>query len=713
MVTTTRDIRELIERVHGYLRNWDAEPLQRAWVLACEAHGGQTRASGEAFVEHSLATALILADLKLDAESLIAALLHDVPEDTDVPLERIEKGFGREVAGLVDGVTKLTRIEWGSLEEVEADSLRKMFLAMADDIRVVLIKLADRLHNMRTLLAMPPEHQRKKSQETLEIYAPLAARLGIWQWKWELEDLSLRYLEPQKYQEIADRLNERRAKREEDIAGVVEILRQRLAEEGIRAEIIGRPKHLYSIYQKMDRKGVDFDQIYDVRAVRVVVDTVKDCYAVLGTVHSLWHPIPREFDDYIAKPKENMYQSLHTAVVGPEGKALEVQIRTHEMHHVSEYGIAAHWRYKAPGRADVAVEHRINWLRQVMEWRQDLLDAEEFVDSLKTDLFPERVYIFTPKGDIVDLPAGATSLDFAYRIHTDVGHLCRGAKINGRLMSLDTKLQDGDQVEIITHKKGGPSRDWLNPNLGYVATSRARQKIRLWFKKQDRTENITQGRAILEKELRRLGLEEKSFDEVARLLKFEKVDDLLASIGYGDINAHQIATRLLELEQAAEAELPSHVTPPRVEAPAGITVQGTEGLLTRLARCCNPVPGDAIVGFITRGRGVTVHRRECRQVLRQNGGERVIQVDWGRSLTEVYPVVIKIRAYDRAGLVRDVAQIVADEKVSMASAAAETSSDHTATITATLQISNVEKLSRILTRLERLPNVFEVTRQLG
>ncbi len=704
------EIETLIEEVKEYYPQCDPDLIRRSYEVASQAHDGQMRASGQPYVQHSLETAALLADLRLDPATIAAAILHDVPEDTGTPLETIRQEFGEEVAKLVDGVTKLSRITWESLEEEEAESLRKMFLAMVDDVRVVLIKLADRLHNMRTLAALPPSKQRKIAQETLEIFAPLANRLGIWQMKWELEDLALQYLDPDEYQEIADLIAERRVSRERHITAIIETLKARLAEEGIKAEITGRPKHIYSIYQKMRTKERSFDEIYDVRGVRIIVEEVKDCYAALGIVHTLWRPIPGEFDDYIAMPKDNMYRSLHTAVVGPQGKPLEIQIRTWEMHQTAELGIAAHWRYKEHVGRDTSLEAKIAWLRGLMEWRQELADAQEFIDSLKTDLFPKQVYVLTPKGDIIDLPDGATPIDFAYSIHTEIGERCRGAKVNGRLVPLNYRLQSGDQVEILTTKKGGPSRDWLNPHLGYVVTSRAKQKIRQWFRRQKREETIAQGRDILEKELKRLGIEE-SFEEIAHLFRFRRVEDLFAAIGYGDINVQQIATRLVEKEEK-EPELPT-VAPPTPPI-SGITVLGVGDLLTRVARCCHPLPGDKVVGYVTRGHGVTIHRHDCGNILRRTDKERLIEVEWGTDRKQVYPVMIKVVAFDRKGLLKDIATIVEAEDVNMAAANVTTSKkDHMAVITATLEIANMAQLSRILTKIESLKNVLEARRQIG
>ena len=701
----------------------ERELLRRAFKLASKAHANQTRASGEPYIQHCLAVAQMLAELRLDTDTLAAALMHDTLEDTKVTYERLEAEFGEGIAKLVDGVTKLGQIDQLSgmserniKEDTQAESLRKMLLAMVDDVRVVLIKLADRLHNMRTLGSLP-EHKRKRiARETLEIFAPLANRLGIWQIKWELEDLSFRHLEPETYKEIATLIDERRLDRERYIAIIVTRVREELAHAGVNADVRGRPKHIYSIFRKMRRKGVDFNQIYDVRGVRVMVESTGDCYAALGVIHSLWRPIPGEFDDYISTPKDNMYRALHTAVVGPEGKPLEVQIRTNEMDYTAELGIAAHWRYKEGHRQDPVFDNKIAWLRQLMEWRQEVTDAHEFIDSLKTDVFQDRVYTFTPKGDIIDLPTGSTPIDFAYHIHTEVGHRCRGAKVNGRLVALDYQLQNGDQVEILVAKRGGPSRDWLTPHLGYIRTSRARSKIRQWFKRQNREENIVQGREMLERELKRLGLVETPYDQIAKRFNYDKVDDLMAAIGAGDINAHQTAGRALELAEPEEEilELPLVRTMPAAPA-TGVRVNGVGDLLTNLARCCNPLPGDEIVGYITRGRGVSIHRQECPNILRMNDRERLITVDWGTDeVTETHPVNVRVEAYDRQGLLRDIAEVVADESINLSAANIATrKKDNMATMMITLEIADIDQLSRVLARLERLPNVVEVRRQTG
>jgi GTP pyrophosphokinase len=591
-----------------------------------------------------------------------------------------------------------------------------MFMAMFSDVRVVLIKLADRLHNMRTLGSLPEERRNRIARETLEIFAPLANRLGIWQWKWELEDLGFRYVNPRGYREIAQLIDERRLERESDIEHYIELLRERMAEAGIpNAEISGRPKHIYSIHCKMEDKGLPFEQIHDIRGVRVVLDTVAQCYQVLGIVHGLWRPIPGEFDDYIATPKDNLYRSLHTAVVADDGKTLEVQIRTPSMHETAEYGIAAHWRYKEGGKQrDIEFEQKINWLRQLMEWRQDITDATEFVASLKTDVFQDRVYTFTPKGDVIDLPAGSTPIDFAYHIHTEVGHRCRGAKVNGKLVSLDYQHKNGDQVSILSAKRGGPSRDWLNPALGYVKTGRARSKIRQWFRRQDREKNIAQGREVLERELKRLDVAGMAHEKVAGLFQYDKLDEFLAAVGCGDINNQQIATRIIEAERqekAIEEEIFLPTVPSSAVVGEGITVRGTGGLLTHLGRCCSPVAGDDIVGYVTRGRGVTVHRRDCPNIFRIDEPERLIEVDWGTD-KKTYPVMIHILAYDRGGLMRDIASLVAADDINMTSINV-TTSKNIATFYATLEIADIAQLSSVLAKIERLPNVVEAKRQAG
>ncbi len=715
------DIRDLLNALPEETSPADREMIERAYRVAKKAHRRQKRASGEPYINHCVAVASILLELGAPIPAIVAGLLHDSVEDTDLTLDDLRRDFGEEVAALVDGVTKLTQLPRVSHSgkraadplatkgDLAKETLRKTFLAMGDDVRVVVIKLADRLHNMRTLSHLPIEKQQRIAQETLEIFAPLANRLGIWQMKWELEDLAFRYVHPDAYKEIASNVAERREDREAALTKICERLRQVLAEAGIEAEVSGRPKHLYSIYRKMQRKGVPFDMVYDVRGVRIIVDEEPTCYLALGVIHNHWKPVPGAFDDYIATPKDNFYQSLHTAVIYDDGKTLEVQIRTPEMHENAEYGIAAHWRYKEGRPREGAFEQRVMWLRRLMEWRQDVDDAGDFVAAMKSDVFDDRVYVFTPKGDIIDLPAGSTPIDFAYHIHTSIGNRCRGAKVNGKLVSLDTKLQTGDAVEILTAKRGGPSRDWLNPSLEMVKSQRARSKIRQWFRRQDREQNISHGRLLLERELRRLGLENLSYERIAKDMGFSQVDDMLAAVGCGDLNLGKIVATIVP-EEVEDATMPAEGMRPEAEAVISdeISVLGLSGVLTRLARCCKPAPGDPIVGYITRGRGATVHRQDCPNVLRMRDRERLVQVSWGRQ-QRTYPVSVRLRAYDRDGLMRDVSTLVANEGISMSSIHVSTKNS-LAVFDLVMGISDVTQLSRILNRLEALPNVLEARR---
>jgi len=693
----------------------DRALIERAYDAAELAHSGQDRASGEPYVQHCLNVAYILAEQHMPTAVIVAGLLHDTVEDTPYTLEDLRQNFGPEVATLVDGVTKLAQLPRVSKDgntpiDRHTESLRKTFMAMSDDVRVVLIKLADRLHNMRTLMHVKPEKQARIARETLEIFAPLANRLGIWSVKSELEDLSFRYTNPERFREIAGQISEHQADRERTMAAILGQVRQSLAAANIEAEISGRPKHIYSIYKKMERKEVGFDQVFDVRAVRIIVKDNPTCYYALGVIHNLWRPIPGQFDDYIATPKDNFYQSLHTAVRYDDGKTLEVQIRTPEMHTSAEYGIAAHWRYKEGAKRDEAYERRIKWLRSLMEWRQDVADAGEFVDALKSDVFEERVYIFTPHGDIIDLPAGATPIDFAYQVHTSVGDRCRGAKVNDKLVGLDYKLKTGEQVTILTAKRGGPSRDWLNPDLGLVRTHRALQKIRQYFRRQDREQLITQGRELLDKELKRLGIETYSYDSLARTFDYAKPEDLLFALGAGDIHGRQIAARLMDEERVAavHAQVLPTIAPRGLVRSDEVSILGTAGLLTNLARCCKPVPGDQIVGYITRGRGATIHRRDCPNVLYQKEPERIIKVSWGQA-QQTYPVAVRIMAYDRDGLMKDVSTLVAEEHINMTAISVATKNS-LATFEVTMEIADTEVLARVLARIEQLPNVIEARR---
>ncbi len=697
--------------------------LKRAYEFAIQAHAGQKRKSGEDFVVHCIEVARIVMDLGLETPVIAAALLHDVVEDTSVTLDDLEEEFGAEVAGLVAGVTKLEQISLdtekhpaGQPRDREAEFLRKTLLTMNDDVRVILIKLADRLHNMRTLGYLSPEKQIRMARETMDIFAPLVSRLGIWQLKWELEDLAFRYLEPDHYKMIARLIDERRADRNFYVGEIVKRLSTLLDEHGILADVSGRSKHIYSIWRKMDRKGLPFNQIFDVRAVRIIVPDVMSCYQVLALIHQAWRPIPGEFDDYIATPKDNIYQSLHTAVIREDGKTLEVQIRTAEMHNHAEYGIAAHWRYKEDitlrRGGDEIFERRMKHVRDMLEVGRGVDDADEFLDALRSDALRDRVYVFTPRGDIIDLPAGSTPIDFAYHIHTEIGHRCRGAKVNGKLVPLDHTLDVGDRVEILTAKRGGPSRDWLNPSLGYVRTKRAAGKIRHWFRRQDREKMIALGREILDREMKRLAVEKMSHDRVTELFGLDSTEDLLAQIGFGDIHPQHIATRILEMGRASQDldafEVTSTSTPTRPRSSDDIRIHGTGGLLTTLAQCCTPVQGDPIVGYITRGRGVTVHRQDCSNVLNLDP-ERLITVEWGAAPETRYHVPVIIRAYDREGLMRDIGAAVADAHINMRDITVRTQ-NHIATFSVIMEVESAAQLSDILSRIARLPNVVEARR---
>jgi GTP pyrophosphokinase len=726
----------------------DREMIMRAYQMAEQAHRGQKRASGEPYISHCLAVAAILAEMRVPPAVVAAGLLHDTLEDTSLPVETIRSEFGEEVVKLVDGVTKLTNLPRVSKTEemiapisdtpdaagerrhaaaddepeveqpnlrsrkrdLASETLRKTFLAMGDDIRVVLIKLADRLHNMRTLGFMPEAKRVRIGKETLDIFAPLANRLGIWQIKWELEDLAFRYVDPEKFKEIAENLAERRADRESKIRQIIQDLHTTLQQNGIQAEITGRPKHIYSIYKKMVTKGKAFEMVRDLRGVRLIVADIPTCYAALGVIHTHWRPIPHEFDDYIAAPKDNFYQSLHTAVIYDDGKALEIQIRTAEMDQSAEYGIAAHWRYKEGTHRDLDYEQRITWLRKLMEWRQDVEDAQEFVDGMKTDVFQDRAYVFTPKGDIIDLPAGSTPIDFAYHVHTEIGNRCRGAKINGKLVTLDYALRTGDQVEILTAKQGGPSRDWLNPNLGMVRTQRARAKIKQWFKKQDEEQNLSQGRLILERELRRLGLSNYNIDELIHDFGYTAEEDFFVGIGCGDLSIGRVINKLSEADQAKIDDILN--ARPSVEgknaSDTTVTVVGLKGILTTMARCCNPAPGDQIIGYITRGRGATIHRQDCPNMLRQQERERLVKVSWGEP-QRTYPVSVQVKAYDRQGLMGDISTILNNEGVNLIDIDLKIT-HNLAVIDLVLEVETIEKLSKVLTKIENLPNVMEAHR---
>lgn len=743
-------IESLLESLPQKYNHADRDLVLRAYKVAEKAHEGQKRVSGEPYVNHCLSVAAILSEMRVPPSVISAGLLHDTVEDTDITIDDIRRDFGDEITVLVDGVTKLTqlpRVTRGDQHQGEdareeeqrqiaarrgipdpdtealkitrsrgydlvSETLRKTFLAMGEDVNVVLIKLADRLHNMRTLGRLPDKKRRRIAQETLDIFAPLANRLGIWNIKWELEDLGFRYVKPQIYKDIAEDLVARRSQREAGMEVIKSQLGKYLSQQGIEADITARPKHIFSIYKKMVRKGVPFELVYDVRGIRIIVPDIPSCYSALGVIHTHWRPIPGEFDDYIAVPKDNFYRSLHTAVVYDDGKTLELQIRNPEMNQNAEYGIAAHWRYKEGSPRDEDYERRILWLRSLMEWRQDVDDAREFVDSMKTDVFQDRVYVFTPKGDIIDMPIGSTPIDFAYHVHTDVGHRCRGAKVNGRLVSLEYTLKTGDKLEILTAKRGGPSRDWLNPNLGLVKTQRARSKIRRWFKRQARDKNIGHGKGLLEKELRRLGLTGVNLDQLAREFEYRNVDQMHEAIGCGDVPLGRLINHLtIEEKEEEDHETALGLKPfsdkirPTEDT---ISVLGLKGLLTSMARCCNPAPGDEIVGYITRGRGATIHRQDCPNILRVKDRERIVRVSWGEP-KHTYPIPVRIKAYDRNGLMKDVSTLIADEGINMTGVKADVSRN-LAVFDLTLEVIDIAELSRVLDRLENLPNVMEAQR---
>jgi GTP pyrophosphokinase len=700
-------------RIADHLEPPAQKMVRKAYERAASAHTGQRRLSGEDYVNHPLEVAAILADLELDAETIAAALLHDTVEDTALTADEVEREFGPEVARLVEGVTKLGRIALRSDQQQQAENIRKMMVAMAEDLRVVLIKLADRLHNMRTLDPLPEVKRRKISRETLDIYAPLAHRLGIGQIRWELEDLAFRNLEPDAYDDVVKRIARKRNERESLVSDLREILARELEKKvGIKAEITGRPKHIYSVWQKMTRENKDFSEIYDLSAIRVQVETLGECYAVLGVVHSLWKPVPGRFKDYVAMPKSNGYQSLHTTVITHTGEPIEIQIRTHEMHRIAEFGVAAHWTYKEGGK-DASFDQKLSWLRSLLEWQNEVGDAESFLDTVKVDLFQDEVYVFTPKGDVLNLPAESTPVDFAYRIHTEVGHRCIGAKVNGRMVPLDYELKNGEIVEILTSKAPhGPSRDWLN----FVKSASAKERIRKWFKSQRREENVAKGHDLLDKELHRMhrvnlvDLEEGKLAEIAAMHKFGAIDDFLAAIGYGDLSPHSVVMRMA-LRADGDGDLHAIPLIPNVQPTPRVLVRGEKGILTKVAPCCQPVPGDAIVGYTTRGRGVTVHRADCINAVNAQDRARVVPVDWDADATHLYPVAIKIEAWDRQGLLRDIATIVAENRVNMSALEVHVYDDKTAVVSATVEIDSLAQLSRLMEKLEGVKDVHTVARE--
>ena len=722
-------LKEFMDYVHSYLGDDECDQIMKAFTLADKAHEGQFRASGEPYIMHPLAVAEILAHLQIDHITLIAALLHDVVEDTEYTKEDIEKLFGAEVTFLVDGVTKLNQFQYETKEDRQMENYRKMILAMAKDVRVVVIKLGDRLHNMRTLKHMRSDKQKRIAKETLEIFAPLAHRLGIFNVKWELEDLSFRYLEPDKYYDLVDQMKQKRQAREDIVNDTMEQLTKALGEAGIKADIKGRPKHFYSIYKKMKKDNRDLSQIYDLLAVRVIVDTVPDCYAVLGIAHSIWKPLPYRFKDYISMPKSNMYQSLHTTVIGTMGQPVEIQIRTWEMHRVSEYGVAAHWRYKEGNKgADKEFDQKVAWLRQVLEW-QDTSNPKELVNALKLDVFSGEVFVFTPKGDVVKLPIGSVPLDFAYRVHTDVGHRCVGAKVNGKIVPLDYTLQNGDIVDIITSKTGKPSLDWLN----IVGSSESKNKIRNWFKRENKEENIEKGLESLEREAKRLNYSWKELccdnriQQVVKQLKSNTENELYAACGYGGIPVSTVLLRLVELYKKSKEHEDARKTTEQIieklkvqgakkaKNGTGVLVKGEPGVMVRMAKCCNPVPGDDIIGYITRGRGVSVHRSDCTSLGHTPEDlERMIEVSWDEASSESFHVGIDIQAYDRSGILMEVMAVLSELKITITNMNAKVlENTKNVMINIVVEIRDISQLDFVMTKLRRIREVYTVQRSKG
>lgn len=732
-------LENLLLRIEQYNPDADLKLLIKAYNYASSAHENQYRKSGEKYIIHPVEVAKILAELELDVDTIAAGLLHDVIEDTSATFEEIEREFNRDIAILTDGVTKLGKLEYKSKEETQAENMRKMFLAMGKDIRVILIKLADRLHNMRTMKHMSPEKAIEKSLETIEIYAPIANRLGISKIKLEMEDLALRYLDPEGYYDLVDKIARKKAERDEYIQKVISEIREKLDDSSIEADITGRAKHFYSIYKKMKSQNKEFEEIFDLMAVRVLVESVKDCYASLGLVHTIWRPIPGRFKDYIAMPKPNMYQSLHTTVIGPDGEPLEIQIRTWDMHRTAEFGIAAHWKYKEGKINQEAsdMESKLQWLRQMMEWQKEVSDPKEFMDSLKIDLFTSEVYVFTPKGEVIELPAGSIPLDFAYKVHSDVGNRCVGAKINGKIVPMNYKLQNGDLIEILTSaNSNGPSRDWLN----MVKSSHAKSKIRQWFKKERREENIQKGRELLEREVKRQGysqseiLKHRYLSPIMKSLSIPNDEDFYAALGYGGITLSQVMPKLKEKydldnkdkdkdlkdakakktisEEVSQANIPAKKV--KSQDYKGVYVKGIDNVLIRFAKCCNPLPGDEIVGYVTKGRGVSIHRADCDNIdiNTENPSEKLVEVGWDQNYDSVksFEVEILIQAYERRGLFVDVSKILADEKIQVNGINARTNRDGIVNMNTIIVVATKDQLKSIKNKLKRIEGVISVTR---
>ncbi|VYU05598.1 RelA/SpoT family protein [Clostridium tertium] len=724
--------KDLMQKINENCHNIDKDMVKRAYDLACDAHKEQKRESGEPYVTHPVDVASILAEMGMDTSTIVAGLLHDVIEDTEYTYEDIKNSFNEEIANLVQGVTKLGKIEYKTKEEQQADNVRKMLLAMAKDIRVIIIKLADRLHNLRTLKFMPKAKQKQKAKETLDIYAPLAHRLGISKIKWELEDLAFRYLHEEEYYDLVKEIAEKRVERETYIAEIKEDLSKKLEESEIDSDIDGRPKHFYSIYKKMVNKNKSIEQIFDLTAIRILVNTVKDCYGVLGIVHTIYKPIPGRFKDYIAMPKPNMYQSLHTTVIGPQGKTFEIQIRTFEMHKTAEYGIAAHWKYKegdTQEEKENSFENKLAWLRDMLEWQKETSDAEEFIEGFKIDLFTDEIFVFTPKGVVINLPSGATPIDFAYRIHTDIGNRCVGAKVNGKIVSLDYKLKTGEIVEVLTAKNAkGPNIDWLN----IAKSNQAKSKIRQWFKKIKKEENIDKGKETFEKELKKQGVvfadiaKGEVYERAIKRYNIHNTEDLYAAIGIGQLSASSFISKLKE-ENVIDKQSQENLNKPIEEQynkfdkgtenksnrnSYGVTVKGVNNIMIRFARCCNPVPGDEIQGYITKGRGVSVHRNDCSNLksLINYDPSKVVDVSWGLSKGAAYVAEIQVRADDRIGILTDIMNIISESKLPLNALNAKSSKGNIAMISIRVKIDSIEQLKELMRKIRRLKGIMDVYR---
>lgn len=712
-------IEDLIKIIEKYMTEEEVAFVMKAYEYAKLMHKDQKRKSGEPYIIHPVNVAIILADLDMDVETIVSALLHDVVEDTPATYDDIKEMFSEDVAKIVDGVTKLNKLNYKSSEAFQAENLRKMILAMNNDIRVIIVKLADRLHNLRTLEYMNEEKRKQKAQETIEIYAPLAGRLGIFKIKWELEDLSLRYLDPEGYYDLVEKINKKRSEREKEINEIIKKISAELDKQELHYDISGRPKNFYSIYKKMKGKSKSFESIYDLIAVRILVDTVKDCYAVLGIVHSMWKPLPGRFKDYIAMPKPNMYQSLHTTVISDTGEIFEIQIRTYEMHEVAEYGIAAHWKYKGGKTHGKDVDSKLDWLRQLLEWQKDLKDPKEFIDTLKIDFFDDEVFVFTPNGDVVDLPEGSTPVDFAYRVHTGVGNTCVGAKVDSRIVPLNYKLKNGNIVEVITQKSSsGPSRDWLK----FVKSPRARQKIKQWFKSKEKDISIEKGKELFDREAKKLGLDtnildnEKIYQKLAKELSINSISDLFASIGYGNFKEKLVINKILNIKNAIENvgltknEDDYLKSSSSKKDATGVRIDGLEGMKIKFAKCCNPVPGDEIIGFVTRGYGVSVHRKDCTNIANYLDSDRCLDAEWDTEASDKFLANVTIRAVDRTGILSEITAMAKEANVGIQSLSAKSNTISDIFIYLTFEVVGKDELDKMIQKLKTINGILDVYR---